>query len=236
MRSFIRHHPFGVGTGVVVVIAGLAWLAFGFFGVHTLFVDDVVEESGPVFDTAPVSLETDNGAATSTPTESATQSADPTPVEASPVEASTTGAPDDSLVSVTPTEQVDTAQVDTGPVTTEPSAAPAIPEIVTEYRGVFLGDAHPTAGDAVVLGNGTGQRFLRLENFETDNGPDLNVYLVNSSTGDVSDYVDLGDLKGNIGDQNYEIPEDVDLDVYDEVVIWCVRFGVGFGDARLMPV
>ena len=93
--------------------------------------------------------------------------------------------------------------------------------------------AHPTAGEAVVLGNGTGQRFLRFENFETDNGPDLNVYLVNSSTGDVSDYVDLGDLKGNIGEQNYEIPADVDLSVYDTVWIWCVRFSSGFGSAEL---
>jgi hypothetical protein len=132
----------------------------------------------------------------------------------------------------------DAATVDTTPpvtAATDVTAAPPTPEIVTEYQGVFEGDAHPTAGNAVVLGNGTGQRFLRLEDFETDNGPDLNVYLVNSSTGDVSDYVDLGDLKGNIGDQNYEIPADVDLDVYDEVVIWCVRFGVGFGDALLAP-
>jgi hypothetical protein len=108
-----------------------------------------------------------------------------------------------------------------------------VPEIVTEYLGEFESDAHPTSGVAMVLGNGTGQRFLRFETFETDNGPDLNVYLVNSSTGDVSDYVDLGDLAGNIGDQNYEIPADVDLTVYDRVVIWCVRFGVGVGDARL---
>ena len=47
------------------------------------------------------------------------------------------------------------------------------------------------------------------------------------------DFVDLGDLKGNIGAQNYEIPIDVDLDRYDTVVIWCVRFGVAFGAADL---
>ena len=108
-----------------------------------------------------------------------------------------------------------------------------VPEVVTEYLGTFESDAHPTSGRALVLGNGTGQRFLRFENFETDNGPDLNVYLVDSSTGDVSDYVDLGDLSGNIGDQNYELPVGVDLERYDRVVIWCVRFGVAFGDARL---
>ncbi|MAT03638.1 MAG: hypothetical protein CL424_01140 [Acidimicrobiaceae bacterium] len=117
-----------------------------------------------------------------------------------------------------------------------PSSVPTEPVIVTEAAGTFTGSGrYSTAGEAVVLGNGTGQRFLRFENFETSNGPDLNVYLVNSSTGDVSDYIDLGDLKGNIGEQNYEIPEGVDLSVYDTVWIWCVRFSSGFGSAELMP-
>ena len=130
---------------------------------------------------------------------------------------------------------INTAAVHRPEFVAEASEPAAAPEVVTEFAGAFESDAHPTAGTASVLGNGTGQRFLRFENFETDNGPDLNVYLVNSSTGDVSDFIDLGDLKGNIGDQNYEIPEGVDLSVYDEVVIWCVRFGVGFGDAFLTP-
>jgi hypothetical protein len=81
------------------------------------------------------------------------------------------------------------------------------------------------------------QTFLRFEGFETDNGPDLNVYLISGAPGDDpgENYVDLGDLKGNIGDQNYEIPAGVDLSQYRSVVIWCVRFGVGFGGAELMP-
>ena len=56
------------------------------------------------------------------------------------------------------------------------------------------------------------------------------VYLFDDETGD---FVDLGDLKGNIGDQNYELPADLDLDRYDFVDIWCVRFGVSFGSASL---
>ncbi len=84
-----------------------------------------------------------------------------------------------------------------------------------------------------MLGNGTGQRFLRFENFDSSNGPDLNVYLVNPD--DPDDFIDLGDLSGNIGNQNYEIPADVDLDRYSQVSIWCVRFSVGFGTADLMP-
>ena len=115
----------------------------------------------------------------------------------------------------------------------EAPAAEAANEIVVEASGSFSGNSrYDVTGEAEVLGNGTGQRFLRLENFESDNGPDLNVYLFNPN--DSSDFIDLGDLKGNIGDQNYEIPADVDLSVYSEVSIWCVRFGVGFGSADLM--
>ena len=90
-----------------------------------------------------------------------------------------------------------------------------------------------------MLNDGSEQRFLRFEDFSTDNGPDLNVYLVNSDamadqgTFD-DDFVDLGELRGNIGDQNYEIPPDVDLSVYDTVVVWCVRFSTGFTAADLI--
>ncbi|MYJ29837.1 MAG: DM13 domain-containing protein, partial [Acidimicrobiaceae bacterium] len=87
--------------------------------------------------------------------------------------------------------------------------------------------------------DGSGQRFLRFEDFRTDNGPDLNVYLSaappDAAAGDFDDdFVDLGDLKGNVGSQNYEIPAGLDLDHYSTVAIWCVRFGVVFGAAELI--
>jgi Electron transfer DM13 len=108
----------------------------------------------------------------------------------------------------------------------------------TIVSGSFVDRSHPSSGAALVLGDGSGQRFLRFEDFATDNGPDLNVYLstapADAPAGEFDDdFVDLGDLKGNIGDQNYEIPLDVDLDRYTTVVIWCVRFGVAFGAADL---
>lgn len=216
MQNPFSAHPVRSAGIVVAVLAGLAWLAFAYFGVHTLFIDDVVSEAAPVFDT-------------------------PAPAPA-PATSPTTPA-DDSRVdpSADTTEQptaVDASSPTTAPATppTAPPSDPPEPTIVTELAGTFVDEAHPTSGRAVVLGNGTGQRFLRFEDFTTDNGPDLNVYLVNSSTGDVSDFVDLGDLTGNVGEQNYEIPLDVDLDVYDRVVIWCVRFGVGFGSASLTAV
>ncbi len=124
----------------------------------------------------------------------------------------------------------------------EPEAEPAsepepaadeqatVAEVATLTSGMFIDGDHPTSGTGLTITDGT-QTFLRFEGFETDNGPDLNVYL--RSSADPDDYIDLGDLKGNIGDQNYELPADIDLDRYDFIDIWCVRFGVSFGSATL---
>ena len=221
MINSLRNHPIRWATGAVAGLAVLAWVAIGFFGVHTLFVDDVVSEAAPVFDTPAVEAD-EVAAAQPAPTTTAAPVTEP---PAAP-------AGDTATEPATAEPAPATTAAPPAPTTT----APAEPQIVTEATGTFTSAAHPTAGEAVVLGNGTGQRFLRFENFETDNGPDLNVYLVNSSTGDVSDFIDLGDLKGNIGEQNYEIPEDVDLSVYDTVWIWCVRFSSGFGSAELMAI
>ncbi|MGD9793285.1 MAG: DM13 domain-containing protein [Acidimicrobiia bacterium] len=99
-------------------------------------------------------------------------------------------------------------------------------------QGSFTSLAHDTSGIAKILDDGT-RRVLRFEQFTTSNGPDLNVYLVKGPGGSPDDGVDLGNLKGNIGDQNYEIGGDVDLAVYDTVVIWCVRFSSAFGEATV---
>ena len=74
---------------------------------------------------------------------------------------------------------------------------------------------------------------LRLENFRATNGPDLYVYLATDNS--ASDFVDLGKLKGNIGNQNYDIPEGTDFSRYDTVLIWCKAFSVLFGSAKLEP-
>ena len=109
------------------------------------------------------------------------------------------------------------------------------------YVGSFGPRSHPAEGTAVVLTDGT-QTFLRFDDdFATDNGPDLNVYLhtagPDASVDDlVGDFIDLGDLKGNIGAQNYVVPEDIDLDRYSTVSVWCVRFRVVFGTAELAPM
>jgi hypothetical protein len=75
--------------------------------------------------------------------------------------------------------------------------------------------------------------ILRLENFKATNGPDLYVYLATDNS--ASDFVNLGRLKGNIGNQNYDIPEGTDLSRYNTVLIWCKAFSVLFGSAKLEP-
>lgn len=98
----------------------------------------------------------------------------------------------------------------------------------TNLEGQFISDAHPTSGTVKVNGDNT---VLDFENFMTDNGPKLLVYL--STTVNSTDYVDLGDLKGISGNYSYTIPANTDLSKYKYVVIWCVDFFVSFGHAEL---
>ena len=198
-----RTIKFGLAAAGLMVAA---FLAFGVFGLHTAFIDDEVNEAGPFF--------TSDGA-------SGLASDDMTDDEVSEMN-----------------EVMDDLAVDQDAESTVDE--PDMPEIVRVVEGTFIDRIHPGEGTAVVLSDGSEQRFLRFEDdFSIDNGPDLNVYLVAGvpADGDAGlfddDFIDLGDLKGNIGSQNYEIPTDVDLDAYNTVVIWCVRFGVAFNAANL---
>jgi len=104
------------------------------------------------------------------------------------------------------------------------------------YNGDFVGvndGIHNAEGKAKVIPLDDGTSILRLEDFESTNGPDLYVYL--STDEKASDYVNLGRLKANSGNQNYEIPEDVNLSKHKNVLIWCKAFGVLFGSAELHP-
>jgi hypothetical protein len=107
--------------------------------------------------------------------------------------------------------------------------------------GHFYSILHPTQGVATVYNLGGGTRILRLTNFTTSNGPDVHVYIVASddakdaATVQQAGFIDLGVLKGNIGDQNYQLASDVDLAKYRAVSIWCKRFSVNFGAAPLKP-
>lgn len=110
---------------------------------------------------------------------------------------------------------------------------------VTLAEGAFHDVAHKGAGSATLFQLPDGKRVLRFTDFETSNGPDVRVYL--GAAPDASDndtvknshFVDLGALKGNLGDQNYDIPSDLDVSNYNSVTIWCRRFGVNFATAPL---
>lgn len=109
-----------------------------------------------------------------------------------------------------------------------PAASLAIP------MGNFIGigdGIHDAVGEVFIIEAEDGSKFLRFENFKASNGPDLYVYLATDET--ASDYVSLGKLKGNIGNQNYLIPPGADLSNQDTVLIWCKQFSVLFGSAKL---
>jgi len=107
--------------------------------------------------------------------------------------------------------------------------------------GSFYGIAHPTEGTATVYRTGDGALMLRFTNFRTSNGPNVHVYLVaaddaKDETALNASFIDLGPIKGNIGDQNYDLSASVDLSKYRAVSIWCKRFSVNFGVAPLKPI
>jgi hypothetical protein len=106
--------------------------------------------------------------------------------------------------------------------------------------GTFHGATHHTSGRATVYQTPNGQ-VLRITHFKTSNGPNVHVLLVAASDAkddenlfkENVDRVDLGQLKGNEGDQNYTIPAGTDLSKYKTVSIFCERFSANFGAAPL---
>lgn len=143
----------------------------------------------------------------------------------------------------------DAGSVDGGDVAlTQPGVVPdsdpppdgdvdATTEPVLLGSGSFIGLAgHDGSGDAGVFALPEGNQVLRLENFEIDNGPDLKLYLVPGAdqVRPSSDAVNLGALRGNVGDQTYDIPTGSELSPGPwSVLVWCERFAVEFVAATL---
>ncbi|WP_291038389.1 DM13 domain-containing protein [Herbiconiux sp.] len=158
---------------------------------------------------------------------------------------------DDALPTARSAQPTPDPTPDPAPATTDPdpatSATPSptsapdqVPIILASSS--FISHEHATTGTATVVGNPDGTRVLAFESLDTTTGPDVHVWL---SAADAvegfdgwflaggADYVDLGVIKGNQGDQVYDIPADVDLSLYRSVSLWCVQFGVSFGAAPL---
>ena len=122
-------------------------------------------------------------------------------------------------------------------------AMPADAPVVVATGEFIDADAiHKGSGRAILYALPDGRHVLRFEDFRTTNGPALVVYLARhpspASAADVTDqgYLSLGELKGNVGNQNYPIPADVDVADYRSVVIWCELFDVLFSPAALEVV
>lgn len=192
------------GAIAVAVVAAIAWIL-----VSPLFIDEVVEEAFPGVPT-PAAL-------AAMPPERRAEIADQVLTAALRM----------------PDHAMDEGMDDM------PAAAPAGPELLNRGQFHDADSIHRGAGDAKLFRLSDSEHVLRLENLKVTNGPDLRVYLVRhpdpTQSGDVrdGDYIDLGPLKGNIGNQNYPIPAGTDVAEFRSAVVWCRAFGVLFASAPL---
>ena len=153
--------------------------------------------------------------------------------------------PDTLFTDVRATESLEeafaTSTTEATPAAEETTAAttttsPPVAEIVEIVSGSFVGIDHRASGTATVYSQ-DGRYVLRFED-DTDiqNGPDLYVWVLPSDSyegGIPDEYLDLGTLTGNVGGQNYQLPEGFDPEVHRTVLIWCLRFSVPFAAAPL---
>ncbi len=190
------------GAVAVVIVAAVAWVL-----ISPLFIDEVVEEAFP---------------GVPTPAALAEMSSERKAEIADDVLEAARGMPD---------HEMDEGMDDM------PAAASAGPELLRAGEFRDADSIHKGSGDAKLFRLAADENVLRLENLKVTNGPDLRVYLVRhpdpTESGDVKkgEYVDLGPLKGNIGNQNYTVPAGTDLSEYNSAVVWCRAFGVLFASA-----
>jgi hypothetical protein len=142
------------------------------------------------------------------------------------------------------TTTVDEPLPTSAPLPAPVSAAPPSTPVV-QAEGAFISHEHTTTGTAKLLRLPDGSQVLRLENLDTSEGPKLVVLLTDAPVIEGSDgwhifeqgrHIDLGALKGNRGSANYFVPAGVDITGLDGVSIWCDRFDVSFGAAKLVGV
>ena len=120
-----------------------------------------------------------------------------------------------------------------------PPEMPASPQEQASGDFIHIDPIHGADGFAKIYALPDGGRILRFEEFRSKNGPDLHVYLsreypTTTFAGLGEEPLHLGALKGNIGSQNYALPEDIDLEQFRSVVIYCRPFRVVFSSAQLV--
>ena len=201
---------------VVISVIAVAW-----YLISPLFIDKQVDEGFPTL--MPMPSETPNTEATEDPGAQMTQTAQSLGFD--PAQA---------------TAMMEEAMAAEPSISEEDMPEGADQGMTIIAQGQFYDIAHEGMGTATIYELADGTRILRFENFEVLNGPQLHVYLAPQNPvpdlagAELEGAIDLGALKGNIGDQNYTIPADVFLDQFQSVVIWCVPFRVAFNAAPLI--
>ena len=215
---------------VPVLVAGavLLTIALALTQPWLLFVDEVADEELPTIATV------DDTAETSTD--------DMGDDEAPPADDQTPAGDDGAAASMEDPDGAtsDSAGEQDAMEEASEEAAPQEPTgPVVLASGAFISRDHATSGDVAIVRLEDGTRVLTIEGLQTDNGPDLFVYLddtpADGPEGEFDDGTSLGVLRANIGDLVYEIPDDLDLDGITSVGIWCDRFSSLFGAADLIP-
>jgi hypothetical protein len=220
----------GIVIGVVGVVVLVAVVAVGWYLLSPLFINDSVDEAFPFDVPSEAQIEVMSEDERSE-LEADFKEAVPSAAQVSALSPQDQEAVEEKVVVAAATVMMDKPMDD--------DMMPAEDEWMVVGEGQFAGadSFHMGSGRAAVFEQG-GQRVLRLEDFSVTNGPDLHVILTKESdpSGQPEvgeEYIDLGALKGNVGNQNYEIPAGVDLSTYSGVVIYCVPFHVVFATATL---
>ena len=202
---------------------------------------EVVNEPMPVLIAVKETADGAAGDEVSSPTSTPAPTAVPTHQEPS----ATATPPPSTTATPTPAPAATATPAPVPTSTPEPTPAQeSEPSAVALKTGDFQDQdrVHKGKGQATIYLGPDGSHLLRLENLDVTNGPDLHVILTPNqnpkSQGDVKNtgYVDLGKLKGNRGNQNYTIPDDVDVAIQRSVVIYCKPFHVIFSVAQLKDV
>lgn len=163
---------------------------------------------------------------------SATAESDPEPSEPSPTATDTQGE-QQPMEAESDVEESGSSEKSKDPRSTPDPEEPEIVEPVELASGSVEGaDGHAGEGVATIVDEGDGKRTLTLTDFDVDAGPDVNVYLSESTDG-IERAIDIGDLKAERGTQAYEIPADVDLNRYGDLVLWCIPFTTRIATAEL---
>ena len=209
-----------IGIGALVVIVGLAVV---WYLAAPLLIDNTVDEAFPI----------------DLPT--VAEAEEMTAVELE--EAVTVALDDVETLNEAEMEQVEERVLDLAAQMPDSEMDEAMPEstepaILSQGQFEDADAFHQGSGLATIYTLADGANVLRFEDFNVTNGPDLHVILSSNpnptSRADIGDdYIDLGSLKGNMGNQNYEISADIDLSQYQSIVIYCQPFHVVFATATL---